>query len=107
MRRYGQIIKVKPEKLQDYKKLHASPWKEVNAMIKKCHIQNYSIFYRDGFLFGYFEYVGEDFEADMQKMAQDEMTKLWWQHTDICQLPIESAKKGEWWADMEEVYHLD
>ena len=107
MKRVGQVIKVKEEYLEKYKKLHAAPWPEVNEMIKKCNIQNYSIYYRDGYLFSYFEYVGENYEEDMKKMAADPTTRKWWKETDPCQMPVESAKDGEWWADLEEVYHLD
>lgn len=107
MKRYGQVIKVKPEFLDKYKKLHANPWLEVNEMIRKCNIRNYSIYYRDGYLFSYFEYVGEDFDGDMAKMAADPKTQEWWKETDPCQEPVPSAKSGEWWSLMEEVYHLD
>jgi len=105
--RYGWVIKVKPEKLDEYKELHANPWPGVNAMIKECNIQNYSIYYRDGLLFSYLEYTGSDFDADMKKMASDSTTQSWWELTNPCQEPIESAEEGVWWADMEEVYHLD
>lgn len=107
MQRFGQVIRVKEEHLEKYKRLHANPWPEINAMIKECNIQNYSIYYRDGFLFSYFEYVGDNYEEDMRKMAADPKTKEWWNETDPCQMPVESAKEGEWWGDMEEVYHLD
>jgi len=107
VKRFGWVIKVKPEKLEDYKKLHVNPWPEVNAMIKECNIQNYSIYYRDGLLFSYLEYTGNDFEADMEKMAADSITREWWKLTDPCQEPVDSAEEGVWWADMEEVYHLD
>lgn len=107
IQRYGSVIRVKPEKLEEYKNLHAHPWPEVNAMIKDCNIQNYSIYYRDGLLFSYFEYTGTDFEADMKKMAADSITQKWWKLTDPCQEPVESAEEGVWWAGMEEVYHLD
>ena len=107
VKRYGWVIKVKPEKLDYYKELHANPWPEVNAMLKECNIQNYSIYYRDGLLFSYLEYTGDDFEADMKKMAADPMTQKWWKETDPCQEPVDSAEDGVWWADMEEVYHLD
>ena len=107
IQRYGSVVRVKPEKLEEYKKLHANPWPEVNAMIKDCNIQNYSIYYRDELLFSYFEYTGSDFEADMKKMAADSITQRWWKLTDPCQEPVESAKEGVWWAGMEEVYHLD
>ena len=105
--RYGSVIKVKPEKLDQYKALHANPWPGVNKLIKECNIRNYSIYYRDGYLFSYFEYTGKNFEADMQKMAADSLTQEWWALTDPCQEPVETAGSGVWWADMEEVYHLD
>ena len=107
MKRYGQVIKVKPEDLEKYKALHANPWPEVNRMIQECNIRNYSIYYRDGYLFSYYEYVGDDYEADMAKMAADPKTREWWKETDPCQEAIPTAKEGEWWALMEEVYQLD
>jgi L-rhamnose mutarotase len=105
--RMGSVIKVKPEKLDEYKALHADPWPGVNAMIKECNIRNYSIYYRDGYLFSYMEYTGNDFDADMAKLAADSLTREWWKLTDPCQEPVESAGEGVWWAEMEEVYHLD
>ena len=107
VKRYGWVIKVKPEKLEEYKKLHANPWPEVNRILKESNIRNYSIYYRDGLLFSYLEYTGDDFKADMKKMADNPITQKWWKLTDPCQEPVESAGEGVWWADMEEVYHLD
>ena len=105
--RYGSVIRVKPEKLDEYKALHADPWPGINKKLKQCNIRNYSIYYRDGYLFSYFEYAGDDFEQDMKKMAEDSLTQAWWKLTDPCQEPVESAGTGVWWAPMEEVYHLD
>ena len=105
--RYAWVIQVKAEKLDEYKRLHANPWPEVDSMIKESKIRNYSIYYRDGLLFSYLEYTGTDFEADMAKMAADSTTNRWWELTDPCQEPVASAGEGEWWVDMEEVYHLD
>jgi L-rhamnose mutarotase len=107
MKRYGQVIKVRPEKLGEYKRLHRDVWPEVLRMIKKCHIRNYSIFYRDGYLFSYFEYGGDNYKADMARMAADPKTREWWTLTDPCQQPVETAATGEWWAAMEEVFHAD
>ncbi len=107
MKRYGSIIKVRPEKLEEYKKLHAAVWPGVLKMITAANIRNYSIYYKDGMLFSYFEYVGNDYDADMAKMAADPETQRWW---DVCkplQEPLETRKDGEWWADMEEVFHHD
>ncbi|MEK4237131.1 L-rhamnose mutarotase [Paenibacillus sp. FSL H7-0714] len=107
MRRYGSVIQVKAEKLEEYKKLHANVWPEVLSMISICNIRNYSIFYRDGFLFSYFEYIGENHAQDMAKMATDPATQKWWKLTAPCQIPFENRQAGEWWASMEEVFHSD
>jgi len=107
MKRYGHIIRIRPEKLGEYKKLHKEVWPSVLEMIEKCNIQNYTIFYHGGFLFSYYEYVGSDHEADMKKMAVDPETQKWWALTDPCQQPVETAQEGEWWAEMEEFFHKD
>lgn len=107
MKRFGQLIGVKSEHFERYKKYHSEVWPEINSKILDCNIRNYSIFHQDGLLFAYFEYIGVDFDADMQKMADDPKTQEWWDIMKPMQQPVENRKKGEWWADMEEVYHLD
>jgi len=107
VKRYGSVIKIKPKKLEEYKKIHINIWPEVAKTITECNIKNYSIFHKDGYLFSYFEYVGKDFNKDMAKMAADSTTQEWW---DVCmpmQEPLDTRKKGEWWAEMEEVFHQD
>jgi len=110
--RYGWVIGIKPENIEEYKRLHADVWPGVLKVIKECNIRNYSIYLGElekgkYYLFSYFEYTGEDFKADMAKMAADETTRGWWKHTDPLQVPIPTCKKGEWWANMEEVFHCD
>lgn len=107
MKRFGQLIHTKPEHFEEYKKYHASVWPEVLAKIKDCNIRNYSIFHKDGQLFAYMEYTGNNFEADMAKMAADPKTKEWWTIMEPMQQPVQNRKEGEWWANMEEVFHLD
>jgi L-rhamnose mutarotase len=107
MKRYGQIIGVKPEHFEEYKKYHATVWPDVLKMITDCNIRNYSIFHKDNQLFAYFEYVGDDFAADMAKMAADQTTQKWWSVMEPMQQPAENRQPGEWWANMEEVFHLD
>ena len=104
MQRYGQLIRVRPEKEAYYRELHANAWQGVLDKITECNIKNYSIFLRDGFLFAYFEYVGDDFDADMKKMADDPLTQKWWAECKPCQNPIETAKDDEWWVTMESVF---
>jgi L-rhamnose mutarotase len=107
MRRYGSVIKVRPEKLAEYKQLHAAVWPGVLDMITQCNIKNYSIYYKDGYLFSYYEYDGNDYFADMAKMAADPETRRWWKFCEPCQEPLETRAEGEWWATMEEYFHLD
>ena len=107
MKRYGSVIGVKREAVEEYKERHANVWPEVLDMIRRCNIRNYSIYLRDDLLFGYFEYHGSDFEADMAKMAADPKTQEWWKLVGPMQIPFESRANGEWWASMEEVFHLD
>ena len=112
MQRYGTVIGLNAEKLEEYKQLHAAVWPDVLGMIAACNIRNYSIYLRelpDGnhYLFSYFEYVGEDFDADMAKMAADETTQKWWELCEPCQQPLPARADGEWWANMEEVFHCE
>ena len=107
MKRFGMTIRVKPEFEARYREFHAVVWPGVLETIRKCHIRNYSIYLKDGVLFSYFEYTGEDFEADMAKMAADPVTQEWWDLMKPMQDPLPARKPGEWWAAMDEVFHLD
>lgn len=106
MARYGMVIRVKPDKVEEYVQLHRAVWPEVLDCIRKSNITNYSIFLKDDLLFSYFEYTGEDYEADMRKMAADPVTREWWSFCKPCQQPVETRADGEWWAKMTEVFHL-
>ena len=105
MKRYGMAIKIRPENVDEYKRLHADVWPGVLKMIGECNIRNYSIYYKDDMMFSYFEYIGDDFDADMAKVAADSTTQKWW---DVCKPlldPLETRAPGEFWANMEEVFH--
>jgi L-rhamnose mutarotase len=107
MKRVGSVLKVRPEKFEEYKRYHQAVWPEVLEKITECHIRNYSIYHKDGYLFSYFEYVGSDYEADMAKMAADPKTQEWWALMKPLQEPLPTRREGEWWAEMEEVFHHD
>ena len=107
MQRYGQLIRVKPERFAEYKAYHARVWPEVLETIRRCHIHNYSIFHWQGLLFACFEYHGTDYAADMAKMAADPKTQEWWTIMNPMQEPIPGRAEGDWWAKMEEVFYTD
>jgi len=107
MQRFGQVIQVKPESIAEYERLHAEVWPGVLATIHACNMRNYSIFRQGTWLFAYFEYVGNDFAADMKKMAEDPTTQKWWSYTDPMQEPLPDRDPGAWWTTMKEVFHTD
>ncbi len=112
IQRYGMVIGLKADRIPYYRELHAAVWPSVLRKIRECNIRNYSIYLREiepgrFLLFSYFEYTGDDFAADMARMAADPETQRWWKETDPCQEPIPLAGEGEWWSRMEEVFHTD
>ena len=106
MQRIGMVIGVRPDRITEYRRLHAAVWPDVLAMISACNIRNYSIFLKEpeNLLFSFFEYHGDDYAADMAKMAADPKTQEWWSVCMPCQVPLETRRPGEWWAGMEEVF---
>jgi L-rhamnose mutarotase len=109
MQRMGLVLGIKPEHIAEYKRLHADVWPSVLAKIADCNIRNYSIFLREpeNLMFAYFEYHGSDFAADSARMAADPETQRWWAINMPLQAPLDTRKEGEWWAGMEEVFHVD
>ena len=107
MKRVGLILGMVDEKENRYRELHAAVWPDILRIIKESNIENYSIYLKDGYLFAYYEYTGDAYQADMAKMAREPLMQKWWAECMPCQRPVGSAQEGEWWAKMEEVFHLD
>ena len=101
------VIKLKSGSADAYRKYHAAVWPAVLEMIKECNISNYSIYLKDDLLFSYFEYHGGDLKSDLARMAAHSKTQEWWEVMEPLQDPLVTRKEGEWWAEMEEVFHLD
>lgn len=107
MKRIGSVIGIAPENVVEYERLHADVWPDVLARLSASHVVNYSIFRHDDLLFSYMEYVGNDFDADMEAMAADQATRAWWAICKPLQRPLEDRADGEWWKTIGEVFHLD
>ena len=105
MRRFGQVIRVRPEAIDEYERLHADPWPGVLAAIEAANIRNYSIYRHGELLFAYYEYVGDDLEADLSAMAADPIVQQWWTLTDAMQDPYPEREPGSWWLDLPEIFH--
>lgn len=106
MKRIAQTIRLRPERREEYLTLHATVWPGVEAALHRAHVRNYSIFRHHDVLFAYFEYHGEDFDADMAAIAADPVTQQWWKLTDPCQEPWPDRKPGSQWTDLPEIWHL-
>ena len=70
-------------------------------------IRNYSIFIIDDTLFGYYEYVGDDYDADMARVQADPVSQEWWTHTDPCQIAFGDAPRTGIWREMDLAWHMD
>lgn len=106
---FGQIGRLKPECIEEYRRLHevevyTPRWAGVLETIHQCNLRNYSIFIQDDLVFAYFEYVGEDYDADMEKMAQDLVTQEWWTHTRPCFTKYKADSADEFYTDMQQIF---
>lgn len=112
-KRIAQIVKLKPEFVEEYKKCHARVWPEVLKQIKNSNIEDYSIFHDPGtgILFASFKYVGYDWAGDMERMRENPKVREWWKMTDSYQESMvpgaKSSEDGEpaWWKGVEEVFY--
>lgn len=101
------VNRVRPEHQEEYVEAHRAVPPAVLRTIRECNIRNYSIYLRDSVLYSYFEYIGSDYDADMAKMGADPATVEWWSRMGPMQNPFENRAEGEWWAAMDEVFHVD
>ena len=108
IKRFGSVIGLNADKEQYYRELHSNTWPAVLDRIQKSNMRNFSIYVTEiegkKYLFSYFEYIGQDFEADMQLIADDPETRRWWKETDPCQRQLPTSKIGANWTDMEMVF---
>ena len=108
MKRFGMVIKIKPEKFEEYRRLHADSYHGVRDLLNKYHMHNFSIFLMkikdEYYEFGYYEYAGDDYEGDMAKLAAEPRNKEWLVMCDPMQVPLEGHES---WAFMDEIYHND
>ncbi|MFD5087969.1 L-rhamnose mutarotase [Kitasatospora sp. NPDC058406] len=106
-RRVVQVIRLRPGKADDYRALHRAVPQPVLDRLRACHISNYSIHLCGDLLIGCFDYRGDDFDADMLRMAEDEATQAWWRLTAPCQESVADAAPGQWWAPTEQLFLME
>ena len=107
MQRFAFVVDVVPEKRDEYVRLHADVWPGVEALLSAHHVTNYSIFLIEDTLFGYYEYVGDDHDADQRRIAADPVSQEWWKLTDPCNVAIGGERDSRSpWQPLDEIWHM-
>ena len=64
--------------MDEKKRMSFCMWAPVLERLKKSNIQNFSIYVTElegkKYLFSYYEYTGNDYERDMEKISKDPIT---------------------------------
>ncbi|MCI0478769.1 MAG: L-rhamnose mutarotase [Anaerolineales bacterium] len=107
MRRVGFLLKVRQDKLAEYKARHKQVWREMLDALRRTGWHNYSLFMRDdGLLFGYFE-TPEGFQAALAGMSKEEINRKWQELMAPYFENLSGAHADESMVELEEVFHLD
>jgi L-rhamnose mutarotase len=105
MRRVCFLLKVRPERLAEYKERHCAVWPEMLSALSETGWRNYSLFLRDdGLLVGYLE--TPDFEAALAGMASREINERWQREMAPFFESLEGRRPDEGMLALEEVFHL-
>lgn len=104
MKRFGMVIGLKDDSEVAYRTLHAGVG--VRDLLSAANISNFNIFVHrlpDGKLyeFGYYEYIGTDYEGDMMRLASDPRNVEWLSLCDPMQVPLPGSTG---WTIMEQVF---
>lgn len=106
MKRVGFLLKVKEDRIEEYKRRHEEVWPEMLDALRRNGWHNYSLFMRsDGTLFGYFE-TPTSFADALEDMSREEVNQRW--QTEMAPFfEGVSAHADEMMEELVEVFHLD
>ena len=101
------MLKVKPDRLEEYKRHHQAVWPEMLQALRESGWHNYTLFARDdGLLFGYFE-TPESLEAAQAKMAVREINTRWQEFMAPYFESPNNARPDEMFVELTEIFHLE
>ena len=107
MRRVGFLLKVKPDKIEEYRQHHERVWPEMLDALRRTGWHNYSLFMRgDGLLFGYFE-TPTSFDAARAGMAREQINAKWQELMAPYFEGVGGAHADQMMEELVEVFHLD
>ncbi len=106
VKRVGMITGIKPDMIEEYKRLHADSNPGVRDLLTQYNMKNFSIFLQQigekWYEFGYYEYTGDDFESDMAKLALEPRNIEWLKVCDPMQISLPGSNG---WIEMEQVFY--
>jgi L-rhamnose mutarotase len=106
MERVCFLLKVKPDRLAEYKARHAAVWPEMLEALRRTGWRNYSLFLRDdGLLVGYLE--TSDFRQAREGMARQQVNARWQREMAPFFEDLDGRRPDEGLLRLEEVFHLD
>jgi L-rhamnose mutarotase len=100
--RRGFVLRVKPDKIEEYVEAHRHVWPEMLEALRASGIRNYTIFRAGDEMFGYFEADNLD---DAERNLRNEEVSARWQDA-MAELLEERVPDGGP-APLEEVFRLD
>jgi L-rhamnose mutarotase len=107
MTRVGFVLRVRRDRLDEYREHHRHVWPEMRAALARHGWHNYSLFLGpDGRLFGYFE-TPTSFAAALQGMAGEEVNGRWQAMMAPFFEALEGARPDEGMLELEELFHLE
>ena len=105
MPRYCFLLRVRPERMGEYRRRHAAVWPEMLAALADTGWRNYSLFlHDDGLLVGYVE--ADDLQASLEAMAATDVNARWQAEMAPFFAGLESAPDAGL-VLLEEVFHLE
>ena len=107
MKRVAFLLKVRQDKIEEYKQHHAAVWPEMLDALRRTGWRNYSLFMRDdGLLFGYFE-TPDSFQAAQAGMSQEEINAKWQELMSPYFEDLGGRQADESMVELDEIFHLD
>ena len=107
MKRTCFLLKVKKDRIDEYKRRHAAVWPEMLQALREAGWRNYSLFLReDGLLMGYVE-IATDFDHARAEMAKHEVNARWQKEMSPFFEALDGQRPDQAMATLEEVFHLD
>ncbi len=102
--RVGHVWRIKPGRRDDYLRMHATIWPELESLLREAGVTSYTIYVQNDTVFSHLE--AEDYDRLVERVAGDPISERWEaQFADILEYPNADPQNG-WPERLTEVWHL-